>query len=75
MWMWILPIVMETLQKIGFHTLSSSNSTNPSTISDKCSMSHARVLAQNSKYLREIDKLVYWIMKNLMEMGEKTDNC
>ena len=39
---------VEALQENGFHTLSLMNSTYPSTIWDKSSMSYARVLAKNS---------------------------
>ena len=37
--------IVETLQEIDFHTLKLINSTYPSTISDKSSVSYARALA------------------------------
>ena len=45
---WTNTFFVETLQEIGFHTLSLMNSTYPSTIWDKSSASYARTLAQYS---------------------------
>jgi hypothetical protein len=45
---WNSPFLVETLPKIGFHTLSLMNSTYPSTIWDKSSASFAHAIAQYS---------------------------